>query len=115
MDAEVIDNYFLAMMLGAEPTSDGTIAVTSAIPTTLYTAEGTFRKTSATGASTYQKIQFFSLKPQVTADITLSAADVSSFSLVMDILADEVGKIMTLTDSATGVTTSVNQAPVVEE
>lgn len=101
------------MMLGATINGSGDISVTSSIPNQSYTAEGTFRITSETG-DTYKKIKFYNLKAQVSADLTLSATDVSSFSLVLDILADSTGKIMDITDSASGITESI-VAPVVEE
>jgi hypothetical protein len=98
MNCQVIDLDFLCMMLGGTKGSDGKIAVDSKIPTQSYTAEGTFRVTSLTGDS-IKKIKFYNLKAQVSADLTLSASDVSSFTLVLDILADDNGKIMDIEDS----------------
>ena len=46
-----------------------------------------------------KKIKFYNLKAQVSADLTLSASDVSSFTLVLDILADDNGKIMDIEDT----------------
>lgn len=97
MNCQVIDTDFLCMMLGGVKGADGTIKVSSAVPNQLYTAEGTFRVTSTTG-DTYKKIKFYSLKAQVQADLTLSATDVSSFSLVLDILADNDGNIIDIED-----------------
>ena len=98
MNCQVIDLDFLCMMLGGTKGSDGKIAVDSKIPTQSYTAEGTFRVTSLTGDS-IKKIKFYNLKAQVSADLTLSASDVSSFTLVLDILADDEGRIMDIEDT----------------
>ena len=110
MNAEVIDDQFLAMMLGATVGSDGIIAVTSNIPSQAYKAEGTFRVTSLTGVE-YRKIKFYNLKAQVSADLTLSASEVSSFSLVLDILADANNKILDITDA--GSTQGVSEPQVI--
>ncbi|MEG2792989.1 MAG: hypothetical protein RR909_04360 [Bacilli bacterium] len=101
MNCEVIDDIFLAMMLGATKGGDGTLSVTGSVPNQSFTAEGTFRQTSLTGDA-YKKIKFFNLKAQVSADLTLSAKEISSFSLVLDILADDSGKIMDVTDVVSG-------------
>ena len=98
MNCQVIDLDFLCMMLGGTKGSDGKITVDSKIPTQSYTAEGTFRVTSLTGDS-IKKIKFYNLKAQVSADLTLSASDVSSFTLILDILADDNGKIMDIEDT----------------
>lgn len=110
MNAEVIDDDFLAMMLGAVKGNDGKIAVTSDIPAQGYKAEGTFRVTSTSG-NEYRKMTFYSLKAQVSADLTLSASEVSSFSLVLDILADKDGKILDI-ETVTG-TAGVSEPQVI--
>ncbi len=98
MNCQVIDVDFLCMMLGGTKGQDGKIVVDSKIPSQSYTAEGTFRVTSLDGDA-YKKIKFYNLKAQVSADLTLSASEVSSFTLVLDILADEQGKIMDIEDT----------------
>ena len=110
MNAEVIDDQFLAMMLGATIGSDGIIAVTSDIPSQAYKAEGTFRVTSLTGTE-YRKITFYNLKAQVSADLTLSASEVSSFSLVLDIMANNAGKIIDI--ATTGVSAGASEPEVI--
>lgn len=98
MNAEVIDIMFLAMMLGGTYNQgDKSISVKGDVPNVSYTAEGTFRVTTTTGDA-YKKIKFYNLKAQVSADLTLSASEVSSFSLVLDIMADSTGKIIDITD-----------------
>lgn len=98
MNAEVIDIMFLAMMLGGTYNQgDKSISVKGDVPNVSYTGEGTFRVTTTTGDA-YKKIKFYNLKAQVSADLTLSASEVSSFSLVLDIMADATGKIIDITD-----------------
>lgn len=87
------------MMLGAKKGADGVLSVTGEVPNQSFVAEGTFRTTSLTGDK-YKKLKFYNLKAQVSADLTLSAKEVSSFSLVLDILADNTGKIMDITEIA---------------
>ena len=96
---KVIDEDFLCMMLGGTKGADGSISVTGAVPNQSYTGEGTFRTTSLTGEQMKQ-IKFYNLKAQVSADLTLSASEVSSFTLVLDILADDNGKIMDIVNVA---------------
>ena len=110
MNCEVIDDDFLCMMLGGTKGADGSISVTGAVPNQSYTGEGTFRTTSLTGEQMKQ-IKFYNLKAQVSADLTLSASEVSSFTLVLDILADDAGKIMDIVNVAG--TSAVNEPQVI--
>lgn len=112
MNCQVMDDNFLCMMLGATKDGSGTISVTSAVPNQSYTAEGTFRTTSLDGDQVKQ-IKFYNLKAQVSADLTLSASDVSEFSLVLDIMADDTGKIMDIKDVAGGSTSGLGEPEVV--
>ena len=112
MNCQVMDDDFLCMMLGATKDSGGKISVTSAVPNQTYTAEGTFRTTSTTGDQ-FKKIKFYNLKAQVSADLTLSATDVSEFSLVLDIMADEQGKIMDIENTASGITAGLAEPEVI--
>ena len=112
MNCQVMDDDFLCMMLGATKDSGGKISVTSAVPNQSYTAEGTFRTTSL-GADQFKKIKFYNLKAQVSADLTLSATDVSEFSLVLDIMADETGKIMDIENTASAITAGLAEPEVI--
>ena len=112
MNCQVMDDNFLCMMLGATKGSDGKIAVTSAVPNQSYTAEGTFRTTSLDGDKV-KKIKFYNLKAQVSADLTLSASDVSEFSLVLDIMADDTGKIMDIENTASAITAGLAEPEVI--
>ena len=112
MNCQVMDDDFLCMMLGATKDSGGKITVTSAVPNQSYTAEGTFRTTSL-GADQYKKIKFYNLKAQVSADLTLSATDVSEFSLVLDIMADDQGKIMDIENTASAITAGLAEPEVI--
>ena len=112
MNCQVMDDDFLCMMLGATKDSGGKITVTSAVPNQSYTAEGTFRTTSLDGDQ-YKKIKFYNLKAQVSADLTLSATDVSEFSLVLDIMADDQGKIMDIENTASAITAGLAEPEVI--
>ena len=112
MNCQVMDDDFLCMMLGATKDGQGKITVTSAVPNQTYTAEGTFRTTSTTGDQ-FKKIKFYNLKAQVSADLTLSATDVSEFSLVLDIMADEQGKIMDIENTASAITAGLAEPEVI--
>ena len=112
MNCQVMDDDFLCMMLGATKDGQGKITVTSAVPNQTYTAEGTFRTTSTAGDQ-FKKIKFYNLKAQVSADLTLSATDVSEFSLVLDIMADEAGKIMDIENTSTGIGAGLGEPEVI--
>ena len=112
MNCQVMDDDFLCMMLGATKDSGGKISVTSAVPNQTYTAEGTFRTTSTTGDQ-FKKIKFYNLKAQVSADLTLSATDVSEFSLVLDIMADEQGKIMDIENAGSAIGAGLGEPEVI--
>ena len=112
MNCQVMDDDFLCMMLGATKDGGGKITVTSAVPNQSYTAEGTFRTTSL-GADQYKKIKFYNLKAQVSADLTLSATDVSEFSLVLDIMADDSGKIMDIENTSQAITAGLAEPEVI--
>ena len=107
-----MDDDFLCMMLGATKGTDGKISVTSSVPNQSYTAEGTFRTTSLNGDQ-YKKIKFYNLKAQVSADLTLSASDVSEFSLVLDIMADDTGKIMDIENTTGGISAGIGEPEIV--
>ena len=112
MNCQVMDDDFLCMMLGATKDGQGKITVDSKVPNQAYTAEGTFRTTSL-GGDQYKKIKFYNLKAQVSADLTLSASDVSEFSLVLDIMADNTGKIMDIENVASGSLSGVGEPEVI--
>ena len=112
MNCQVMDDDFLCMMLGATKDAQGKITVDSKVPNQAYTAEGTFRTTSLTGDQ-YKKIKFYNLKAQVSADLTLSATDVSEFSLVLDIMADNAGNIIDIENVASGSLSGVGEPEVI--
>ena len=112
MNCQVMDDDFLCMMLGGTKGSDGVIKVTGKIPNQSYKGEGTFRTTSLKGDE-YKKITFYNLKAQVSADLSLSASDVSEFSLVLDILADDAGNIMDIAPVVAS-SSAVNEPEVIQ-
>ena len=112
MNCQVMDDDFLCMMLGATKDAQGKITVDSKVPNQSYTAEGTFRTTSLDGDQ-IKKIKFYNLKAQVSADLTLSASDVSEFSLVLDIMADDAGKIMDIENASQAITSGLSEPEVI--
>ena len=112
MNCQVMDDDFLCMMLGATKDAQGKISVDSKVPNQSYTAEGTFRTTSLDGDQ-FNKIKFYNLKAQVSADLTLSATDVSEFSLVLDIMADDSGKIMDIENTSQAITAGLAEPEVI--
>ena len=112
MNCQVMDDDFLCMMLGATKDAQGKITVDSKVPNQSYTAEGTFRTTSLDGDQ-YKKIKFYNLKAQVSADLTLSATDVSEFSLVLDIMADDSGKIMDIENTSQAIGAGLGEPEVI--
>ena len=112
MNCQVMDDDFLCMMLGATKDSGGKITVDSKVPNQAYTAEGTFRTTTTAGDQ-MKKIKFYNLKAQVSADLTLSASDVSEFSLVLDIMADDAGKIMDIENASQAITSGLSEPEVI--
>lgn len=112
MNCQVMDDDFLCMMLGATKDAQGKITVDSKVPNQSYTAEGTFRTTSLDGDQ-IKKIKFYNLKAQVSADLTLSATDVSEFSLVLDIMADDQGKIMDIENASQAITAGLAEPEVI--
>ena len=111
MNCQVMDDNFLCMMLGATKSGDK-IVVDSKVPNQSYTAEGTFRTTSLDGDQ-IKKIKFYNLKAQVSADLTLSASDVSEFSLVLDIMADDAGKIMDIENTGSAIGAGLGEPEVI--
>ena len=99
MDAEVIDDQFLAWMLGGTIDESGKISVKGDVPNESYSIEGTFKIQTTEGTQTRQ-IKFYNASPQANTDLSLSATEVSSFSLTFDILVDEDSNILDLIPQA---------------
>ena len=112
MNCQVMDDDFVCMMLCATKDVQCKITVDSKVANQAYTAEGTFRTTSL-GGDQYKKIKFYNLKAQVSADLTLSASDVSEFSLVLDIMADNTGKIMDIENTSSAITAGLAEPEVI--
>lgn len=94
MTAECIDDKFLALLLGGNyDDSQGKIEVNGNIPSDAFKAEGTFKVKTDQGKIESKKIKFYKLAPQVGVDMTLSCSDIGSFTLTMDVLADDSGKL----------------------
>lgn len=93
MDAQVIDDFFLCQMLGGE--LQGTkISVRGTIPSKYYSMEGNFLVVNEDGTQEVKKIKFAKAKAQPNADLTISAQEISDFSLTWDLLVDDTDLIL---------------------
>lgn len=99
MDAQVIDDFFLAQMLGGE-ISGTKIQVKGTIPNKYYSMEGTFNVVHEDGHEEVKKIKFAKAKAQPNADLTISAQEISEFSLTWDILVDDTDLILEIDTSS---------------
>lgn len=108
MNAEVIGFEYLAWMLGGSITTDEDgkylIKVSGSVPSTKYIIDGTFNCVFEDGTEVIQYIKMYNAKPQVEADLTLSATDVSKFPLTFDILIDSNNAILDLSNDKTKIT-----------
>lgn len=93
MNSELADVNWLGMSLGGE-VSDEKILVSSIAPSTVYKIEGTFRCTEEDGTVTIRSIRFPNTKPQPKSEISFSAENVASFSLIFDLMVDQEGVLM---------------------
>lgn len=97
MEAEVIDEQYLAWMLGGTLKEDGSIEVGGTAPSQAYKIEGTFAIQTEAGTSVTKKIVMYNCKPQISSDLTLSATEVCNFTLTFDVLVNDADKILDIT------------------
>ena len=98
IDAEVLDEDGLMLLLGAVKDSEGKLVV-GETPDTIYQFTGTFKLTTADGQTLVRKCTIEKCKPQISYSVTLSALDLSTFSLTFDILADDNGNFLTIEEA----------------
>lgn len=98
MESHLINDQELAWLLGGELGGDGSITVKGTIPNKSYKIVGTFAAVGEDGTTITKEITMNKAKPQVNTDTTFSATDVSSFSLVFDVLVDADNEILKLID-----------------
>lgn len=101
MDAEVIKDDYLALMLGGTlDKSTGKITATGQAPATAYELTGVFNVTTSGKGNKAKDLKLFNVKPQLGTDLTLSASEVANFTLVLDVMVDatEAQKLLELTD-----------------
>ncbi|MGL5764740.1 MAG: hypothetical protein ACRCX8_03770 [Sarcina sp.] len=107
IDAEVIDDQFLALMTGGTLTS-GTIEVGAISPSTMYSIKGTFAIVEEGGLTKNKEITMYSAKPKASGELNFSAEEVANFSLTFTLTANSEDKFMTY-KTATPPTMSVNK------
>ena len=100
LNAELADIQWLGLSLGGMVTGEK-IEVTDTILNKAYIIEGTFRVAFEDGTEEVKKITFHKATPQVSSNISFSAENVASFSLVFDLLADASGKFITIDKNLT--------------
>ena len=94
IDAEVIDDNFLALMTGGT-LSSGTIEVGALSPSTMYSIKGTFAVVEEGGTTKNKEITLYSAKPSASGELNFSAEDVANFSITFTLAANGEGKFMT--------------------
>ena len=70
------------------------IQVKGTIPSKYYKMEGTFEVVNEDGSTEIKSIKFSKAKAQPNADLTISAQEISDFSLTWDILVDDQDLIL---------------------
>lgn len=99
IDAEVIDDQFLALMTGGTLTS-GTIEVGAMSPATMYSIKGTFAVVEEGGKTVNKSIDLYSAKPVASGELNFSAEDVANFSMTFKLGADANNKFMTIKNAS---------------
>ena len=99
MNSELLSMEHLAMIMGGNYDEGANkIKVTNEDVSKGFVMVGTFRGKER-GSNAIQKFQIicYNVAPQVNTDLQLSALDIGTFELVLDILADEAGDIIEIT------------------
>lgn len=99
IDAEVLDENGLMLLVGGTKGEDGTITV-GATPSTVYKFEGTFSLIKKDGTTVVKKATIERCKPQISDTVSLNASELSTFSLTFDILVDDKGNFLTIANNA---------------
>lgn len=99
LSAEVLTMQHLAMIMGGEyDSSTDAITVTGDEVSQGFVLVGTFRgKKHGDNSMQTFRIILYNVAPQPAVDFTLSATDIGSFDLVLDVLADEDNNIVKIT------------------
>lgn len=102
IEAEVIDDNFLALMTGGELTA-GVIEVGALSPSTMYSIKGTFAVVEEGGEVKNKEITLYSAKPNATGELNFSAEDIANFSITFTLAANAEDKFMTYKDATPAV------------
>lgn len=94
IDAEVIDDNFLALMTGGV-LSSGTIEVGAVSPATMYSIKGTFAVVEEGGEVKNKEITLYSAKPKASGELNFSAEDIANFSITFTLASNSEDKFMT--------------------
>lgn len=99
IDAEIIDDNFLALMTGGTLISD-VIEVSAVSPTTMYSIKGTFAVVEEGGEVKNKEITLYSAKPKASGELNFSAEDVANFSITFTLASNSENKFMTYKDAS---------------
>ena len=108
MDAEVVGLEYLAMVMGGNyDAATDTVSISGDAPSKGFVLVGTFKgKKHGTNANQIFQLVLYNVACQPSVDMTLSATDIGSFPLVLDVLADANNRIGYL-QPKTGGTSSI--------
>lgn len=105
MDAEVVGLEYLAMVMGGNyDANTDTVSISGDAPSKGFVLVGTFKgKKHGTNANQIFQLVLYNVACQPSVDMTLSATDIGSFPLVLDVLADANNRIGYLQPKTAGV------------
>ena len=108
LNAECISMDYLAMVMGGSyDASTDTITITGDAPSRGFVLAGTFKgKKHGTNTNQVFQLVLYNVAAQAAVDMTLSATDIGSFPLVLDVLADANNRIGYLKPKDSGATAS---------
>ena len=95
LSSELTNIEALGMQLGGKVTGEK-IEITSVVPATHYTLNGTFRTVNESGEEKVRKITFHKCKPKVDCDIAFDSENVAAFDLKFDLMADAEDRFITV-------------------
>ena len=98
IDAEIIDDNFLALMTGGT-LKNGTIEVGAVSPSTMYSIKGVFAVVEEGGAVKNKEITLYSAKPKASGELNFSAEDIANFSITFALASNADDKFMTVKEA----------------
>lgn len=103
IDAEVVDDDFIALNMGGVKTKTGEltkIKVKAFSPSTMYKLEGILEVYVEGGGTKKKQLKCYSAKPQATGEMAFSHEEFTGFSLTFDLSSDSADEFIDLDDMA---------------